>query len=161
MSVTAGLIEPPALEGLDRYPVRIEGDIATATLDPMPTAAPAKRMVDKHVVIVGTGAAAAAAATTLRREGFGGAITMIGREPGEPYDRPKLSKNFLTKKTEPSAMALGKAFYADHAMRCAGGCGGAHRAEDATRDPRERAHDRRGRADDRDREPRLLARHRR
>ena len=109
------LLEPPALKGLDQYPIRTEGERIVATLTPMAEAKPSARATDTRTfVIVGTGAAAVAAATTLRHEGFGGKLLMIGREKGEPYDRPKLSKNFLAKKTEASAMALEDGFYASH-----------------------------------------------
>lgn len=48
------------------------------------------------VVIVGAGAAGDAAAATLRHEGYGGPITLIGRdEEGLPLDRPNLSKDYL------------------------------------------------------------------
>ena len=106
------LREPPALDDLQRFPVRIDGAHAIATLTPLEAIAPAKTLADKHVVIVGTGAAAVAAATTLRREGFAGRLSMVGREGVQPYDRPKLSKNFLAKKTPASAMQLEPDFYA-------------------------------------------------
>ncbi|MGP4017543.1 hypothetical protein [Saccharopolyspora sp. 5N708] len=32
---------------------------------------------------------------TLRREGFDGALTLVGEEPAPPYDRPPLSKQVL------------------------------------------------------------------
>lgn len=47
------------------------------------------------VVIVGAGAAGDAAADTLRREGYGGPITLIGADESVPYDRPNLSKDYL------------------------------------------------------------------
>lgn len=47
------------------------------------------------VVVVGTGLAGVRAAETLRAEGFRGRITMVGDEPGHPYDRPPLSKQYL------------------------------------------------------------------
>lgn len=46
-------------------------------------------------VIVGAGLAGAKAAETLRAEGFGGRVTLIGEEPWIPYERPPLSKGFL------------------------------------------------------------------
>jgi len=48
------------------------------------------------IVVVGAGAAGVAAAATLRQEGYGGKLTMLGDEPGLPYDRPPLSKQVLT-----------------------------------------------------------------
>lgn len=49
----------------------------------------------KSVVIIGAGAAGDAAADMLRREGYDGAITMIGAETSGPVDRPNLSKDYL------------------------------------------------------------------
>jgi NADPH-dependent 2,4-dienoyl-CoA reductase/sulfur reductase-like enzyme/nitrite reductase/ring-hydroxylating ferredoxin subunit len=49
----------------------------------------------QSVVIVGAGAAGNVAAETLRREGYGGPVTLIGAEPSVPYDRPNLSKDYL------------------------------------------------------------------
>jgi 3-phenylpropionate/trans-cinnamate dioxygenase ferredoxin reductase subunit len=48
------------------------------------------------VVIVGAGQAGAQAATCLRREGFSGSIALIGDESELPYDRPPLSKEYLS-----------------------------------------------------------------
>ncbi|MCJ2064222.1 FAD-dependent oxidoreductase [Methylobacterium sp. J-088] len=110
------LEEPPALEPLTRYPVRIEGGEAVATLTPEP--APAKRPATsiETVLIVGTGAAAAACVTTLRREGFSGRITMVGREAHPPYDRTKLSKQFLAKPTPPEKTLLEPDFSSAHGV---------------------------------------------
>ncbi|MFG1358838.1 NAD(P)/FAD-dependent oxidoreductase [Xanthobacter pseudotagetidis] len=46
-------------------------------------------------VIIGAGQAAAQAAVSLRAEGYGGEIVMIGDETHLPYQRPPLSKAFL------------------------------------------------------------------
>jgi 3-phenylpropionate/trans-cinnamate dioxygenase ferredoxin reductase component len=48
------------------------------------------------VVIVGASAAGLATATALRRKGFDGRISLIGDEAATPYDRPPLSKQFLS-----------------------------------------------------------------
>ena len=47
------------------------------------------------VVIIGAGAAGGAAAEMLRREGYEGAVTLIGGDESLPYDRPNLSKDYL------------------------------------------------------------------
>lgn len=48
------------------------------------------------VLIVGAGQAGAQAACALRGRGFEGSVTMIGTEPDLPYERPPLSKEFLS-----------------------------------------------------------------
>ena len=48
------------------------------------------------IVIVGAGQAGAAAAAKLRGLGFDGPLTLIGAEPAPPYQRPPLSKKYLT-----------------------------------------------------------------
>jgi NADPH-dependent 2,4-dienoyl-CoA reductase/sulfur reductase-like enzyme len=51
-----------------------------------------------HVVIVGAGFGGWRLVEALRREGFDGAITLIGEETYAPYDRPPLSKHVLAGK---------------------------------------------------------------
>ncbi|MFA5678376.1 MAG: FAD-dependent oxidoreductase [Pseudomonas sp.] len=48
------------------------------------------------VVIVGAGHAGAQAASLLRQRGFTGSVAMVGEEPELPYDRPPLSKEYLS-----------------------------------------------------------------
>jgi len=48
------------------------------------------------VLIVGSGHAGAQAAISLRREGFTGTIALLGSEPEPPYERPPLSKDYLS-----------------------------------------------------------------
>nr|MBA3654703.1 FAD-dependent oxidoreductase [Actinomycetota bacterium] len=49
-----------------------------------------------RIVVVGAGLAGLRAAETLRREDFSGELVVIGDEPHPPYDRPPLSKQFLS-----------------------------------------------------------------
>ncbi|MEV8312954.1 FAD-dependent oxidoreductase [Streptomyces sp. NPDC059900] len=45
-------------------------------------------------------------AVALREQGFAGAVTLIGAEPHQPYDRPPLSKAVLLGKAESSAFDI-------------------------------------------------------
>ena len=58
------------------------------------------------VTIVGASLAGLRAAETLRRDGFDGTISLIGDEPHVPYDRPPLSKQFLSGDWEADRLAL-------------------------------------------------------
>jgi NADPH-dependent 2,4-dienoyl-CoA reductase/sulfur reductase-like enzyme/nitrite reductase/ring-hydroxylating ferredoxin subunit len=58
------------------------------------------------IVIVGAGAAGVAAADMIRREGYSGPVTMISAEDVAPYDRPNLSKDYLTGAAPESWMPL-------------------------------------------------------
>lgn len=49
----------------------------------------------EQIAIVGGGAAGFAAAEMLRREGYGGALTIVSADSDAPYDRPNLSKDYL------------------------------------------------------------------
>ena len=48
------------------------------------------------ILIIGGGQAGAQAIDTLRREGFGGRLVLIGDETELPYQRPPLSKKYLS-----------------------------------------------------------------
>jgi 3-phenylpropionate/trans-cinnamate dioxygenase ferredoxin reductase subunit len=50
----------------------------------------------ERVVIAGAGLAGLRAAEELRARGYAGGITMIGAERRPPYDRPPLTKKFMT-----------------------------------------------------------------
>ncbi|MFC7309121.1 NAD(P)/FAD-dependent oxidoreductase [Streptomyces monticola] len=62
-----------------------------------------QRQQEQRVVIVGAGMAGVQTAVALREQGFTGAVTLIGAEPHQPYDRPPLSKAVLLGKAEGSA----------------------------------------------------------
>ncbi|WP_420479782.1 NAD(P)/FAD-dependent oxidoreductase [Brevundimonas sp. FT23028] len=52
--------------------------------------------MDERIVILGAGHAGGAAAIAVRELGFTGEINLIGEEPDAPYERPTLSKEFLS-----------------------------------------------------------------
>ena len=53
-------------------------------------------MKQAGVIIVGMGQGGFQVAASLRDEGYEGLVTLIGEEPGLPYQRPPLSKAFLS-----------------------------------------------------------------
>ena len=53
-------------------------------------------MVHFDVLIVGGGHAVAQAAITLRQLGYPGTIAIAGEEDDAPYERPPLSKDYLS-----------------------------------------------------------------
>jgi NADPH-dependent 2,4-dienoyl-CoA reductase/sulfur reductase-like enzyme len=61
-----------------------------------------------HILVVGASLAGLRACESLRTEGYTGAITLIGAEPHEPYDRPPLSKALLKGEWEPDRIQLRK-----------------------------------------------------
>jgi NADPH-dependent 2,4-dienoyl-CoA reductase/sulfur reductase-like enzyme len=62
--------------------------------------------VEPHLVVVGGSLAGVRAVEAARRAGFAGAITLVGAEEHVPYDRPPLSKEFLTAAELPSPTPL-------------------------------------------------------
>jgi 3-phenylpropionate/trans-cinnamate dioxygenase ferredoxin reductase subunit len=58
------------------------------------------------VIVVGAGQAAAQLCLSLRAGGFAGRIRMIGAERFPPYQRPPLSKKFLTERRAPQTLLL-------------------------------------------------------
>ncbi len=103
-----GLLEPPALEPIERFLVRVDGDdvYASATKLPSPEA-PESIGETKSFAIVGAGAAGVAAALALREFGFAGQIDLVHGEGGTPFDRTALSKVVLAgKKTPDEAPSL-------------------------------------------------------
>jgi 3-phenylpropionate/trans-cinnamate dioxygenase ferredoxin reductase subunit len=73
-------------------------------------------MTDR-IVIIGAGQAAAQAVATLRAAGFAGSLSVAGDEPFAPYQRPPLSKAYLSGAMERDRLFLKPdAFYVD--ARC-------------------------------------------
>ncbi|HCS58706.1 MAG TPA: FAD-dependent oxidoreductase [Gordonia polyisoprenivorans] len=59
-----------------------------------------------HLVVVGAGLAGIRACESARREGYLGALTLVGAEEHLPYDRPPLSKELLMGPDEPAIPEL-------------------------------------------------------
>ena len=69
------------------------------------------------VVIVGTGQGGFQAALSLRELGFTGRVVLLGDERELPYQRPPLSKAYLTGKADPEGILLRpERFYAEHQL---------------------------------------------
>jgi apoptosis-inducing factor 3 len=93
---TGEALKAPALNPVACYRVEREGErIFVREKLPAPVPSPANIEGPSSVVIVGAGAAGNAAAERLRHLGYAGPITLIGRDPATPYDRPNLSKDYL------------------------------------------------------------------
>lgn len=97
------LLEPPALDHLAKYPVSVDaaGNVRVGT-DAIPVVRRQDSDDGRTMVIIGAGAAGTAAACALREFGFGGAVVLIGPEPGLPYDRTALSKFVMAGGMKPS-----------------------------------------------------------
>lgn len=71
----------------------------------------------QQVVIVGAGQAGAQAALTLRQQKFEGDITLLGEEPDYPYQRPPLSKKYLSGELDNQRLLLKpEKFYAERSI---------------------------------------------
>ena len=63
-------------------------------------------MTVQRIAIIGGGQAASVATRTLRRRGYDGSIVILGDELDRPYQRPPLSKEYLTHQDESSLWLL-------------------------------------------------------
>ncbi|MFE9445005.1 hypothetical protein ACFYO2_39950 [Streptomyces sp. NPDC006602] len=57
--------------------------------------------------MLGVPSAGLSAARSLRKQGYDGRLVVIGEKPRRPYDRPPLSKEFLTGTRDGAELALG------------------------------------------------------
>jgi NADPH-dependent 2,4-dienoyl-CoA reductase/sulfur reductase-like enzyme/nitrite reductase/ring-hydroxylating ferredoxin subunit len=110
---TGDLEEPPALDALPCYEVRAEGENVIVSLPVERTDRRTPAMTGRDTsadgrlfIILGGGAAGYAAAQTLREDGFRGRVCLITREDRAPYDRPNLSKDYLSGHAEAGWMPL-------------------------------------------------------
>lgn len=69
------------------------------------------------IVIVGTGQGGFQLAASLRQEGYAGPVTMIGDEPGLPYQRPPLSKAYLKDGRAEAIQLRPDSFYERNSIR--------------------------------------------
>lgn len=114
---TAVRLEPPSLNDLARYPVRLDDGMLYVTL-PNDNVRQPQGKIDpadgRHFVIVGGGAAGNSAAEELRRSGYRGRVTILSSVGTPPIDRPNLSKDYLAGKAQPDWIPLrGADWYAE------------------------------------------------
>lgn len=114
--------EPPGLDSLFCYQVRIEGENVIVSVPENasghrpPVMAEYNPEIDKRTfVILGAGAAGVHAAETLRVAGYQGRIVMVTQEDRLPYDRTRLSKEYFIGMVAKEQMPLRSPdFYKDH-----------------------------------------------
>ena len=74
-------------------------------------------MTGPGVVIAGAGQGGFQVAASLRKEGYDGPVALVGDEPGLPYQRPPLSKDYMTGAASAEKVLLRpEAFYAKQAI---------------------------------------------
>jgi NADPH-dependent 2,4-dienoyl-CoA reductase/sulfur reductase-like enzyme/nitrite reductase/ring-hydroxylating ferredoxin subunit len=94
---TGEAVGPPSPRDIDTWEVFREGDRVRVGSKRAPGGPRHTRGAPSSVVMVGAGGAADAAADALRREGYRGPVTLIGRDDEHvPMDRPNLSKDYLS-----------------------------------------------------------------
>ena len=112
---TGALLEPPAVDPLPRYDVRIEAQRILLTVPPTEPAPATLPPDPRTFAIIGAGAAGAIAAQTLRQTGFNGRLIMLDRENRVPYDRTVLSKYLLSGEPNAEKSPLqSQSFYRQH-----------------------------------------------
>jgi len=113
-------VRAPALKPLACWQVeQRDGSVYVAEKRAQPTPQPLSIApgMPASVLILGGGAAGNAAAEMLRREGYGGRITMLSADAAPPYDRPNLSKSYLAGTTPAEYNPLRSLkFYAEHGI---------------------------------------------
>ncbi len=110
---TGELLNPPALDDMARFEVKVAGDRIVVILPEEPAGT---RQADlahqvlqadrRTFVILGGGAAGNAAAQKLRQEGFQGRLLLISKEKRLPYDRTILSKGYLNGSMQAETLPL-------------------------------------------------------
>jgi apoptosis-inducing factor 3 len=94
---TGAALRAPALDAIACWRVeRVGTRLLVREKLAAPPATTTSKSLPSSVVIVGGGAAGLAAADMLRREGYSAGICIVSADDSAPYDRPNLSKDFLT-----------------------------------------------------------------
>ena len=122
--VTGDQQEPPGLDSISRYEVRVEGDNVfvsvpekTSGRRTLPMAQYNPGVDGRTFVVLGAGAAGSAAVEVLRQDGFQGRIVMATGDSQLPYDRTWLSKDYFVGKVSREQMPLRSSeFYQDHSI---------------------------------------------
>lgn len=120
--VTGDQQEPPGLDSLTQYQVRVEGNQVIVSVPENASGLRSPAMVEynpevdnRTFVILGAGAAGTHAAETLRVAGYQGRIVMATQDDRLPYDRTYLSKDYFTGKVAKVQMPLRSPdFYQKH-----------------------------------------------
>jgi len=123
-ATTGELEEPPSLNALTTYRLKIEGENIIVSLPEKVEFSHVPKMAmrdsgkdSRDFVIIGLGAAGYAASQTLREDGFGGRIVAITQENHLPYDRTMLSKSYLQDRAFVSSLPLRPAeFFEEHGI---------------------------------------------
>jgi NADPH-dependent 2,4-dienoyl-CoA reductase/sulfur reductase-like enzyme/nitrite reductase/ring-hydroxylating ferredoxin subunit len=93
---TGAAVAAPALNPLPCFALaRRDGRVFVTGKTEPPRTARKPASSPSSVVVVGGGAAGAGAVEALRADGYAGPVTLVGRDPSVPYDRPNISKDYL------------------------------------------------------------------
>ena len=114
---TGEALRPPALNDVPCWRVEQRGEMVYVSGEAPKVRRKVVHRTLESVVIVGGGAAGDSAAETLRREGYEGRVTIYDPDPGAPYDRPNLSKDYLAGTAQEDWIPLHPPeFYRDHGI---------------------------------------------
>ena len=110
---TGSLLEPPAQDNLTKYETSVKnGDVFISVPDSEGENQQGRNIVkavkrdSSLYVVIGGGAGGNTAVQTLRQDGYNGKILLISQENRAPYDRPNLSKEYLSGEVREEWMPL-------------------------------------------------------
>lgn len=103
---TASCKSPPALHNLLQFDTKTKDGMLLLKRKKREDVSVHLRGESGTYLIIGNGAAGLAAAVTLRREGFDGRLIIVTAEMYTPYDRPRLSKDYLSGESDRNSIFL-------------------------------------------------------